>query len=558
MYRELLSEPFTRRFKRLLVLLGSLVLISCGGSGKERNFLFLVDAEAAKPFIWFFSDFDNTEAGFDDQLVYGDPFRATTLLIQDWIKRRDAATTVARVEKMIAKWRLDEPDGKLTYTFAYGRLPAGWWSGMDSWSFPMLLLSLWQDTNDPRLKAIADRLIATASRDVLEGGVVWRNGDECWFSEYAWDSMQVADEFYVLNGHLYALQAIRMMASATKSAELQSLYECGLRGTKTRAAQFAIGDQWLLYMLEPKTINQTHYVIYESMQFDALARLDADPFFADEAAKRRSLLARYFPVRIRSTPTGPRLFLSAIGAPHPYSIDTYPLAVRCTDGTLQEDHVIADPTNPAIPLSDRAFLDVPTRLDPESATCRVESRYVGLAHKLYEGPTLWTQEPASAGVTVGTTLEAILDARLLDSSAVEIDPARRATVPPAPLSYLDTQGRLIFTPDVPVPLGDEEFVGIEFGATGALRIGLTIVSEGVDYFRYYPRTLQSDKTVVLLSPVGFDGGQAIRNIERLTMFVYTDQQTVPVELRNLRLVKFKGQADLYEYFRQESPEFHTE
>lgn len=553
-----------RRFIRVLSgLLAVLALASCGGSDDtsqrtERNFLFTADAEVIKPFIWFFADFDNTEAGFDAQLDYGDPFRATTLLMQDWLKRRDVSTTSARVEKMIAKWRLDQPDGKLNYTFAYGRLPVGWWSGMDSWSFPMLLLSLWQDTGNPRFKAVIDNVVAIASRDVVQGGVVWRRGDECWFSEYAWDSMALGDEFYVLNGHLYALQAIRMMAEATGSVDLKALYECGTRATKARAAEFAIGEQWLLYMLEPKTINQTHYVIYESMQLDALARLDPDPFFAAQARVRRELLARYFPVQIRTTTTGPRLFLSALGAPHPYSIDTYPLAVQCTDGTLREEHRIADPTNTNTPMADRVFLDVATSLDPATTTCRVESRYVGLAHKLYEAAPILASGDHGTGQVVQTRLEALLDAQLVDATTVSIDPARRVTLPSEPPSYLDTQGRLILTPDTPFALGDEEFVGIEFGATGALAIGVTITSNGTDYFRYYPRTLAADKTVVLLSPVGFDRGQAIRNVERLTIFVYTDQQAGPVEVRAPRLIKFAGQSDLYGYFRTASPAFYTE
>lgn len=526
---------------------------------QSPNVLLASASNEVKPFIWFFANFDNSESGFQDQLDYGDPFRATTLLIQDWLKRRDVQTTVARVDKMVGKWRLDEPDGKLNYTFAYGRLPAGWWSGMDSWSFPMLVLSLWQETGEPRFRTLADKLIATASRSVADGGVVWRSEDGgCWFSEYAWDGMSRADEFSVLNGHLYALQSIRMIARATGQKALHDLYDCGLRATKDRATSFEIGAQWVRYMLNPSTINQTHYVIYETMQLDALSQLDPDPFYAEQAAMRRQLLQRYFPVYLRMDQAGNRLMMSALGAPHPYSIDTYALELRCSDGKLEERHAISNPTNVRTPILERVFLDEPTALDPATARCSIDAQYVGLTQRLFEAAVVPLAGPAGIGRVIDAKFEAILDAQLLAPDVAVVDPARRYTVPPAPSSYLDTQGRLIFTPAAPIDWSDRDLLGIEFGVSGEIAVGVSITSNGTEYFRYYPHIPASPKTVMLLSSVGFDGGDAIKTIDKITVFVYTDRQPEPVTVSAPRLLKFANQTELYGYFRAEAPTFHTE
>ena len=529
-----------------------------GGDSGPRASLLRSPSEVIKPYVWFFSDFENTPAGFQAQLDYGDPLRVTTLLMQDWLARRDLATTAARIDQVVAKWRLDQPNPRLDYTFAYGRLPAGWWSGMDSWSFPMFLVGLWQETGVEVYRTLASRMIASASRDVAQGGVVWRGDEGCWFSEYAWPGMTEGDEFRVLNGHLYALQAIRMIASATGDAALDALYACGVRATKARSGQFAMGTDWLRYMLQPAVINQTHYVIFESMQFDALSRLDPDPFFAEQAALRRTLLARHFPVHLRTGPSGGRIFLSAVGAPHPYSLDTYDLSLDCTDGTITETHAISGLLDIERATASNVFIDAPTALNPATARCRVEADYVGKRHLLYEAPVVSSVADAAAGEGIAFALDATLDAYTTATGAITIDPTRRTTADGEAASYLDTQGRLVFTLPAALPWGAGELLALDFSADGALAIGIGVMSEGVEYFRYYPQTPGGHKVAVLLSPLGFDGGEHIRQIERLTVYVYTDRQPEAVHMEGARLRKLANPMQLFEYFRQEGPVFDVE
>lgn len=545
-----------------LVLLFALTLAGCqnGDMAKAppRSPILQSPTEILRPYVWFYSDFDNSDAGFEKQLDYGDPFRVTTLLIQDWTANHDRNRIERRIASVVSKWNLDQEGGRLSYTFDYGKLKAGWYSGMDSWSFPMLLVGLWQETGNLNYRRLAEGLIAAAARDVTSGGTVWRSERGCWFSEYAWDGMSQDDEFHVLNGHLYALQAVRMLATALDAPALAALYRCGVEGTKARSAEFLPSGGWPFYMLNPQTIDQTHYVIYETMQFDALHALDPDPFFKEQASARREVLRRHFPVYARVVTGVNRIAISAVGAPHPYSIDTYALELECSDGNTTEHHSLPNPTDVKRPVVERAMLDVVTHLDSATTRCRVTAEYVGHRLVLYEAPVRVLPDPVAPGVEITVRHEALFDAWSPDGQRIVIDPERRHGEPGMPETYLDTQGRLVLTPVAPIPFGRDDLLGFEFEADGPLRLGVTLQSKAHDYFRYYPATPAGERVLVLLSPLGFDGGAQIESIERLVFFFYTDQQKQPVVLTPTRVSVFRNGVELREYFRLRDPSFYTE
>jgi len=554
--------PLTRNSIYSIVSILSLALLVNGCEGetpRQAEFKILeARTDVLRPYVWFYAEIDKSDAGFQQQLDFGDPLRITTVLLQDWLAHRDIDRIHPKIDKVAAKWGLQEPTGRLTYTFPYGRLPAGWYSAMDSWSFPMLLVGLWQETGRNQYKLLAHKLIGQASRDVVDGGTVWRRGDGCWFSEYAWDGMRASDEFHVLNGHLYALQTIKMLALALDDRRLEELYRCGVRATKARSAEFSGGRPWPLYMLNPKTVNQTHYVIYETMQFDALFALDKDPFFAEQAALRRHILQEYFPVYFRSYRNAHYLMVSSIGPPHPYQVDTYALELECNDGTRTEYYSLPNPTDSRKPVIQRAMLNAPTGLTPGKTSCRLSAEYVGNKFMLHESQTRLFGAEAGLGTDVSTTAEALFDAYLAKDGRVIIDPSRRHSPADAPSSYLDTQGRLVLTPRIPISIDTGDYIGFEFDADGPLRVGVTVTSNGQDFFRYYPATRASKRALVLLSPLGFDDGHRIQTLDRITFFFYTDKQERPIVLKPRRLTIFKNQVELYEYFKCVDPDFYTE
>lgn len=545
-----------------VILLLASILNGCGNEApKKPEFgaaILQSKTEVLLPFIWLQAGSDNSETAFRTQLEHGNPLQITTRLIQDWTSNRALNRTGQRIRAVVEKWQLDEEGGRLSYSFDYGKLKAGWYSGMDSWSFPLLLVGLWQETGRIEYRSLAEKLIREVARDVEAGGTVWRSSEGCWFSEYAWDGMSRKDEYQVLNGHLYALQAVHMLATALNNSELAQLYRCGVQATKKNSVRFLGDGVWPLYMLNPRTIDPTHYVIYETMQFDALYLLDPDPFFREQAAARRAVLERHFPVYARKVDDGYALTFSAVGAPHPYAIDTYALELECSDGRQLERHSLPHPTDTKKPVIARAMLDVPTILNPSATRCRVTSDYVGRRFMLYDAPVQVLSRASQPGIDVRFSRDALFDAWSPDGRDIVVDPSRRHNPPDTPDTYLDTQGRLVLTPNTPIQFGPEDLLGFEFDADGPLQLGVTIHSQGRDFFRYYPATRAGNRTLILLSPLGFDDGAHIASVDRVTFFFYTDNQAGPVTLTPRSLTVFRNGVELHEFFRLHDPNFYTQ
>ncbi len=228
--------------------------IAISGNVKKIAPVFHSSEEILRPYLWF--DYDDSDESFQKELDYGDPMRVTSILMKDWAEHRDPVKTRERVSKVVSKWKLEERGAHLNYTFAYEKLKPGWYSGMDSWSFPLFLVGVWQETGEVEYLRLAKKLIRQASTSVEDGGTVWYTDRGCWFSEYAWKGMRLEDEFYVLNGHLYALQAVYMLGEALRDTRLQSLYRCGVRATKYAKDDFIRPNAWPRYMLK-ETLNKS-------------------------------------------------------------------------------------------------------------------------------------------------------------------------------------------------------------------------------------------------------------------------------------------------------------
>jgi hypothetical protein len=437
---------FAAPFRHLI--LASFVLFILGLSVHQVPKLAKVfdhDVDTLKPYVWLNSEYQLTPDGYQERLDYGDPNILTMMLFRQYFNEKDVEKLMSGVDKIIRKWELNSPNGHLNYTFSYGKLPAGWRSGMDTWSFPLLLIALWQETNNSQYRDLALKLIKSAQREAPDGGTLWRLGaDRCWFSEYAWDGMGLKDEYYVLNGHLLALQSIKMLADATGDTDLKRLYKCGFNAAIHLADKFAIGDTWALYMLNPPTINQTHYLIYETMQFDALYKLDKHDFFKNQAALRRSLLKRHFPIYVNFNERGRKLIFSAVGAPHPYSIDTYPLSIECTGGSIVAKFELRHPTDKNNSISKRAMFIADTKL-PADAACKVVATHAGRQLLLFETSPVLLKGIVEPGRVVPHIQSAQFDA-VSTEKGVSIIPDRRVSKQGEPLDYLDTQGRITFIP----------------------------------------------------------------------------------------------------------------
>ena len=164
--------------------------------------------------------------------------------------------------------------------------------------------------------------------------------------------MKPSDEYYVLNGHLWGLQALYLLAAATKDSELVEAYHCAARGTFARQAEFEQPKtSWVSYQLNPQVINPTHYMLLEMAQFRAMHLVTGDSRWREGAELRAKLFRKHYPVQLYDTNRGEvRALFSMVGAPHPYWTDTYPVSVECVAGgrhyrVKQAGHYSARPYN---------------------------------------------------------------------------------------------------------------------------------------------------------------------------------------------------------------------
>jgi hypothetical protein len=67
-----------------------------------------------------------------------------------------------------------------------------------------------------------------------------------------------------------------------------------------------------------------------------------------------------------------------------------------------------------------------------------------------------------------------------------------------------------------------------------------------------------NNVLVLLSPVGFDDGVCIKDVDSVTLFIYTDKMDGVANLQDIKLIDFKNTAELQEYFSETRPLFYSE
>lgn len=512
------------------------------------------DGGVMQQFLWLHYSVDLNEKDFPEILSQGDPFRATALLFRDFYDNRDIEKTGRLLDALIRHWNLYETH-RLDYTFSYGQLKAEWWSGMDNMMLPMLLVAYTQVQKNDEYLNLANKILNRILRSPSDGGILWRNNDGCWFSEYSWNGMRQADEYYVLNGHLLALESLKLIANALGRADLDEIYQCGLNGTKKRAREFLEqGGAWALYMLQPPTINQVHYLIFETIQFDNLYNLTGDAFFKNEAELRREVLAERYPIYSIGPMGDQRIFFSMMGAPHLYSLDTYGIRIACeSPGGPEQNFKQFNHLDESKPLLDRIFIDEKMYFD-KNTSCSVYSHSAGLEFLLYKTSDFINKKYKAPPESIEYEVDASLDGYMNGERGLVVDPARTSSETE---EYLNTQARINYKLS-PVNLIDASFLGFELTPDQDLAIGVQL-SDGVNtIFRYYPKLKSGKKNIVLLSKFGFDDGKKLNNITGAIIFVYTHDQKDKAAVDLGRVLFFSDQSSLKPYFENNDVYMYVE
>lgn len=521
---------------------------------KKAKLIVEYDQSVMQQYLWFHPSERLNEDQFNLLLKSGDPNRIAIYIFRDLYDRRDLPSAELMINAVIREWDLYKTH-KLNYKFAYGKLDAGWWSGMEGFMFPMLLVAFSQLANSDGYIDLANRMIDEMLKTPERGGVLWKAGG-CWLSEYSWDNMQQAEEYYVLNGNLFALEAIKLLAEALNRNDLRQTYECVLDGTKARSDKFLKeGAPWSLYMLHPPTINQVHYVIFETMQFDNLYELTRDKYYKYQAELRREILRKRYPIFLIDEARGKkRIFFSLMGAPHPYTLDTYGIHIICEnqEGGKQV-YKQYDQFDESKSMLDRIFID--SSIDfKDGMMCSVYARSVGLEFLLYRTTEFIRLDHQNRPERLSYEVNASLDGYMVDTHRLIVDPAR---VSSKNEEYLNTQARINYTFGSRL-LTDDAFLGLELTPDQDLAIGIQLRNGSTSIFRYYPKLNGKKKNLVLLSKLGFDGGREINKIDGATVFIYTHNQSYRAVIDVGNMLLFKNQSGLLPYFRESDVYMHTE
>lgn len=509
------------------------------------------NCSAATPFVDSKAILDKTGIGqyewgnyggtvLKDYINRGEPLNASWYVWYHYHRFRDADAAVRDLNKIINAWDLYETH-QLTYKDPWNNIPAGWWSSMDMMLLPMTLIEVGNNTENEDFIELGKKMINLAIKSPEQGGSLWPDtGNGCWFSEYSWPGMdREVDEYFVLNGHLFSLTALKIMADALKDPDLQDIYECGAKATKLLADKFANDKDWPRYMLVPNTINPPHYVIFEMIQFQDLYRLTGDGFYEEQRVKRSEVIKRQYPV-YRVTGKGREfLFFSSIGAPHPYNPDLFSTSLRCL-------------TNKDSPLEARQigsvehwknnfqFIDIS---NTSIKSCEVYSvRSDGVEHALYS-----TNAPIDVNddlpIELTYSTEATLDAYRGSSGSISIHPLRQSS-DAGEASYLDTEGRITvkFSQQ---PLSDRTLLGLEIRSSSDIKIGILYWQGERVISRYYPIVKRDVNNLLVVSHLGFDDAHTIDAVDQITIRVYTDNLQENVDLELGKLFIFNNQHELY-------------
>jgi hypothetical protein len=446
----------------------------------------------------------------------------------------------------INRWPNLTNDGvvyRWNYNRSYKNHGPGWWSGMATFLGTAVLVAAYESFNDTKYLDFARRALHSALRSPEQGGSIWREGKKCWISEYSWEGMKQSDEFYVLNGHLFGLQALKMVADALQDEEAESAYRCAVRGTAARVGAFILPN-WSLYMLNKPTIDPLHYVIFELSQFESLFTMTREPMFAEEASRRRALFASLFPIFF--DPQTNDLVVSRIGAPHPYFIDIYDNQISCmlNDGSKW--------TSARFPRSDVSIVDRGIiRVRPPSVpkNCDFVSFMGNQPVTLYSAAPVRVLIKDGAPLEIKTALSANYDASLTKDRRVTISP--KIQQPAGPDNYQSTKATITLSGDL--NLLPTELFGVELISSRRASLGVSLSdTAGRSVFRYYPAIEANIKTQILLSLLGFDDYKSLGRATSITLTFYTDADHMPDQSDFIVQVggfyKFPSALALEQYF----------
>lgn len=200
----------------------------------------------------------------------------------------------------------------------------GWVSSMDAPAIAVLAQLMYEETGEDRYRDFVASLSEYMTKDVSEHGYIAQIHGQPWLFEYADTNTTAETGEFVLNGSLLGTLCTAMVARVTGNSELWALVEKQTELYEEMMPQYWYAeDAWCYYMLQPKTVDPPHYIIFEIRLFNALAEATGIDFYGQEAQRRIDLLKSNYRLNVFEQDGIKHYLFLRGGAPHYYYTDIY-------------------------------------------------------------------------------------------------------------------------------------------------------------------------------------------------------------------------------------------
>ena len=530
----------------------ALMLWSGCSSPKPEHSLFDIDREVFRPYLWGYTPKIIRRNAGTNELQQHPLYLARHAFASLYFGKLEKDSFLIKTGKTLLdslalyphRIVSDSTDLYL-YPFVHKEIPAGWWSGMANGSVSLAFLlgaeifnsDFYLDKSIRAIRGVTHKVQSNGSKIPTPLG-------NAWYLEYSHPEVADSNAYYVLNGFLYGLLAIKIFDATFPDMDMEPTYQSGLAAIKEYNYRFYYPDSlWTFYMLHPPTPESTHYCIYDLLLYDCLAGLDTASFYQDQIKIRQKLLRSAYPVFEKPLDGSHAYLFSHLGAPHPYWLDTYPVAVKMyKDKKLLRFLKNRQLKNTKFPFKDRAFLSdtIPQKAD----SFRVFSVYN------QDSLLLWAHHSSRSADETTVTLK---PKEVLTKGAAQWQGGVFSlTAKNDSQTYKSASWTFVL--DTPFHLEKYPYFALQLKPSKAVK-SVLVALENADSMKvsryYYP--LQTDtNNLILLHWTGFRAGYRLKNREvkslTLTLFLDANDQRHEQNLEITPWILFKDQWALRTYF----------
>lgn len=249
------------------------------------------------------------------------------------------------------------------YPDNYGEFEGkNWWSGMANSAIAVSYLLAFEVYGEEVHKDKAVKAMNGVINPISENGCSLDLAENSsWYLEYADGERNDSNSYFVHNGFMYSLVAIKYFEKVLQSDFYSQAFERGLNALENQERDYFFNDlKWTYYMLNPKTIESLHYSIFELILLEALISEDDRAFLKTSLKIRRNIIKSEY--NLYHDQSG-ELFFSLIAGPHYYWQDLYPTKIVVhlkNEKTRIYDFI---PRDFSTPIHKRMYLDLSDKID---------------------------------------------------------------------------------------------------------------------------------------------------------------------------------------------------